>query len=66
MADAIKTTTTPAESMKLWRERMGYSIGDAANELGYTEKQITAWEKGDEMPRAIRLAMAALAMGMEA
>ena len=51
--------------MLIWREQMGYTQLDAANELGCSRKALINWEKGrHEIPRYIGLAMGALATGM--
>lgn len=64
--EKVKRTKLPGGHMlKAWREGMGYSVADAAKELGMNEADITNMEASDDMPpRYIRLAMAALGLGM--
>lgn len=66
-ATAPAPTETTAESLKIWRDRMGYSKVEAATELGCSRNAWARWEAGTmPVPRYIGLACAALAMGMPA
>lgn len=52
-------------TLKAWRERMGYSVADAMEQLGCSRNGWNSWEAGDSpVPRYIGLACAALALGM--
>jgi DNA-binding XRE family transcriptional regulator len=55
-----------ASMIALWRERMGYSLTAAAKALGCTRTTLTGYEHGQDIPRYIGLACAALAVGMSA
>jgi len=53
------------EALKLWRERMGYSVIQASEAIGCAEQSVRNWEHGDSMPpRYIDLACQALMLGM--
>lgn len=58
---------TPAFTFKSWRESMGYSSKDAADELGVDEYLIDLWEKRppEDTPKYIQLACNALALGIK-
>ena len=59
-------TEPTADSLKAWRERMGYSQRDACEQLGCSRTAYGRWESGIQpVPRYIGLACAALAMGMD-
>jgi transcriptional regulator with XRE-family HTH domain len=62
--DDLKTKA-PDQSLKTWRETMGFSQRDAAEALGCLPADVDLWERGSTMPRYIKLAMAALALGIE-
>jgi transcriptional regulator with XRE-family HTH domain len=63
--DDLKTKA-PDQSLKTWRETMGFSQRDAAEALGCGSADIDLWERGSTTtPRYIKLAMAALALGIE-
>ena len=54
-----------AETLTLWREQMGYTMNDAADELGCSKRSLVNWENGHfPIPRYIGLAMNALALNM--
>ena len=54
-----------AETLTLWREQMGYTMNEAADELGCSKRSLTNWENGHfPIPRYIGLAMNALALNM--
>ena len=56
-----------ADTLREWRERMGYSQRDACVALGCSRGAWGSWEQGvHEVPRYIGLALAALALGMSA
>lgn len=51
-------------SMKAWRDSMGYSPKDAAEALGMVEASYKDLEAKPEAPKYIKLAMQALALGL--
>ena len=56
-----------SESLRQWRDQMGYEISEAAHELGCTQKDYRAWESGAiTIPRYVGLACSALMMDMHA
>ena len=60
-------TKAPDQSLATWRETMGFTQRDAAEALGCSTADIALWERGSTTtPRYIKLAMAALALGIEA
>ena len=60
-------TKAPDQSLATWRETMGFTQRDAAEALGCNPADIALWERGSTTtPRYIKLAMAALALGIEA
>jgi transcriptional regulator with XRE-family HTH domain len=60
-------TTTPDQSLVTWRATMGFNQREAAEALGCSPADLADWERGAATtPRFIRLAMAALALGIEA
>lgn len=64
---ATEKTAAPQTQppIAIWRERMGYSIEDAAKELDVPSTTIMDYESGAQpTPRHIALAMAALALGL--
>lgn len=67
----IKTASPPpshlnAATLKVWRDRMGYSHRDACAALGCSRGAWGGWERGTApVPLYIGLAMAALATGMK-
>jgi len=64
-----KTKAAPPKvqaSLAAWRERMGYSLREAAENIGCSKQAWINWEQGrQDVPRYIGLAMAALALGMK-
>lgn len=52
-------------TLRTWRTRMGYSLDDAAMQLGCPRSRLEKWERANRPPpRYIGLACAALALGM--
>jgi DNA-binding XRE family transcriptional regulator len=48
-------------TMKAWRERHGYGHHELMNELGVKSRQtLYKWEKSNEIPRLVELALIAL------
>lgn len=63
----IKPVPLSKETLLAWRERMGFSQRDACEALGCSRGAWGFWETGrQKIPRYIGLAMAALALGMQA
>lgn len=59
------TRNYTAEDFAAWRNRMGYSVEDAAKQLGCAIQSVYNWERGEsDMPRYIGLACDALALGI--
>jgi len=57
--------TIHAETLTIWRERMGYPLNDAAEALGIDAATLQDYEAGHRpVPIYIGLAMAALAMDL--
>jgi transcriptional regulator with XRE-family HTH domain len=62
-----KTMTAPDQSLVTWRANMGFTQREAAEALGCPLTDLVDWERGAiTTPRFIKLAMAALALGIEA
>ena len=60
-------TKAPDQSLVTWRETMGFNQREAAEALGCGTADISLWERGSTTtPRYIKLAAAALALGIEA
>ena len=60
-------TKDPDQSLVTWRETMGLTQREAAEALGCDRDDFAIWEKQPSTtPRYIKLAMAALALGIEA
>jgi transcriptional regulator with XRE-family HTH domain len=58
--------TLSGATLRLWRERMGYSQREACEQLGCSRGAWAGWEDGTHVvPRYVGLALAALALGME-
>lgn len=51
---------SPATEFRAWRDRLQLSQGEAADLLGRTVRQIRTYDQDDDLPRIIRLAIAAL------
>jgi len=68
MTDAIKKEPLPVfdgTALNSWRQRMGWSVSDAAEALGCHRDSIKHWESdAPSPPRYIDLACQALALGM--
>jgi len=63
--EVYPTAKLNRETMALWREQMGYTMNEAADELGCSKRSLTNWENGHfPIPRYIGLAMNALALNM--
>lgn len=58
-------TAIDAVTVEKWRVDMGYSVRDAAIQLGCSRDAFTRWQREGGAPRYIGLAMSALALGME-
>lgn len=53
------------QALAEWRERLAYSVTDAANELGCSEQSIRNWESGESTPpKYIGIACDFLALGL--
>lgn len=65
MGTSKTSTAFTAPSLIAWRELMGFSQRDAAEALGCSRGALGGWENGQDIPRYIGLACAALAVGME-
>lgn len=62
-----KTMAPPNQTLATWRETMGLTQKQAAEALGCARNSIIEWEQHPEnTPRYIKLAAAALALGIEA
>jgi transcriptional regulator with XRE-family HTH domain len=62
----IKEPAAPDNSIASWREAMGLNQRDASEALGCSRTALGDWERDPPTtPRYIKLAMAALAMGMK-
>ena len=48
-----------------WRKTMGWTISEAARQLGVARNTYKKWEADPDPPRSIRLAAAALKAGLE-
>jgi DNA-binding transcriptional regulator YiaG len=63
--DTNNSKPIPPATIVAWREAMGFTQRDAAEQLGCSRSALQNWETGtNECPYYIGLAMAALAMGM--
>ncbi len=66
MATATIEKRPADQTLATWREVMGYSQRDAAEQLGCARASVQKWEHQPEhTPKYIRLAMAALALGIK-
>lgn len=53
------------QAFKEWRKRLGLSQAEAAAAIGMGLRQVQKYEHGEaEMPKTVRLAMAALSLGL--
>jgi transcriptional regulator with XRE-family HTH domain len=60
-------TKAPDQSLVTWRATMGFNQREAAEALGCPLTDLVDWERGAiTTPRFIKLAMAALALGIDA